>query len=68
VTLKVSPDLGGASEGAVLFTASFEVQGADTTLQEIDLAQLGGVVPVPGNIRVSFLVQHAVSGHRIDTV
>jgi hypothetical protein len=60
VSLKISQDLGGASEGAVLFTASFEVQGSDTAFQEVDLAKVGGVVSVPGgNVRVSIQVQHA---------
>jgi len=32
---------------------------ADTALQEIDLAQFGGVVPVPaGSVRVSIQVHH----------
>ena len=60
VTLKVSQDFGAADDGGVLFTASFEVQGADTAFQEVDLAQVGGVVPGPGgNVRVSIQVQHA---------
>ena len=60
VTLKVSQDVGTADGGGVLFTASFEAQGSDTALQEVDLAQVGGVVPVPGgNFRVSIQVQHA---------
>jgi len=60
VTLKISQDMGGASAGAVLFTESFEVQGADTALQEVDLSQMGGAVTVPGgSVRVSIQVQHA---------
>ena len=60
VTLKISQDVGGASSGAVLFTESFEVQGADTALQEVDLAQMGGDVTVQGgSVRVSIQVQHA---------
>jgi hypothetical protein len=60
VTLKITQDVGTAGGGGVLFAASFEVQGADTTLQEVDLAQVGGIVPVPrGNARVSIQVQHA---------
>lgn len=60
VTLKVYQDVGTADDGGVLFMASFEVQGSDAALQEVDLAQVGGVVPVPGgNVRVSIQVQHA---------
>jgi hypothetical protein len=60
VTLKVSRVVGTADDGGVLFAASFEVQGADTALQEVDLAQVGGVVAVPGgSVRVSIQVQHA---------
>lgn len=60
VTLKVYQDVGTADDGGVLFTASFEVQGSDAAFQEVDLAQVGGVVAVPGgNVRVSIQVQHA---------
>ena len=59
VTLTVSRDFGAADNFGVLFTETIEVQGSDTALQEIDLAQFGGVVPVPaGSVRVSIQVHH----------
>jgi len=47
VALKVYQDVGTADDGGVLFTASFESRGGHA-FQEVDLAQVGGVVPVPG--------------------
>lgn len=59
LTLKIYGDPGGTSSGTVLFAGSFEIQGSDTVLRAVDLAQLGGVVTVPeGSIRVSIQVQH----------
>ena len=59
VTLKVSQDFGAADKFGVLFTATIEIQGSDTALQEIDLAEVGGVVPVPaGSVRVSIQMEH----------
>ena len=45
VTLKVSQDFGTADNFGVLFTATIEVQGSDTALQEVDLAQVEGSRP-----------------------
>ena len=59
VTLKISQDFGAAENFEVLFTATIEIQGSDTALQEIDLAEVGGVVPVPaGSVRVSIQMEH----------
>jgi hypothetical protein len=60
VTLKISQEPSVSSAGGVLFSQSFEVQGADTAFQEVDLALMGGVVSAQaGSVRVSFQVQHS---------
>jgi hypothetical protein len=57
LTMKISQDTGGTAPGAALFSESYQLQGSDTTLQEIDLTGLVGMVPA-GSIRVSFQFQH----------
>ena len=59
LTMKLSQDTGGASPGAPLFTESYQLQGADTAVQEIELTGQIPSIPAGGSVRVSFQFQHA---------
>lgn len=58
LTMKLSQDTGGASPGAPLFTESYQLQGADTAIQEIELTGQVPSIPAGGSVRVSFQFQH----------
>lgn len=57
VTLNIYADSAGADPGAVLFTADYQVTGADNALSEIDLG--ADNVVVTGDFRVGIAFQHA---------
>jgi hypothetical protein len=59
LTMKLSQDTGGPSPGSPLFTESYQLQGADTAIQEIDLTGQIPSIPAGGSVRVSFQFQHA---------
>jgi hypothetical protein len=59
LTMKLSQDTGGASPGAPLFTESYQLQGTDTAIQEIELTGQIPSFPAGGSVRVSFQFQHA---------
>ncbi len=59
LTMKLSQDTGGPSPGAPLFSESYQLQGADTAIQEIELTGQVPSFPAGGSVRVAFQFQQS---------
>ena len=59
VTLRIYLDSGNANPGTEIYSADYQVAGADDALQEIDLSGENVAVPGGGSFRVSFQFQHS---------
>ncbi|MBU1241125.1 LDL receptor domain-containing protein [Myxococcota bacterium] len=58
LTVVVYGDTGDATPGAQLYSADYELTGADNAIQEIDLVSENISIPAGTSIRVSLVFQH----------